>query len=96
MDRDRNPAAAKTEFHLEVRFPGSVALPRPLELGLVNQLAEFRYEPLHCNHPARRVITPSFEVPAWFFSGSSYEPAPASTGAFGQALSRKHGALLLG
>ena len=58
MDRDINPAAAKIEFHLEIRFPGSVALPRPLELGLVNQAAEFRYEPLHCNHPVRRVITP--------------------------------------
>ena len=96
VDRDINPAAAKIEFHLEIRFPGSVALPRPLELGLVNQLAEFRYEPLHCNHPARRVITPVLQSPCVISSGSACGPAPASTGAFGQALNRRHGASLLG
>ena len=76
VDRDKNPAAAKREFHLEIRFPGSVALPRPLELGLVNQLAEFRYEPLHCNHPARRVITPVIRSPCVVSSGSAYGPEP--------------------
>jgi hypothetical protein len=58
VDRDRNPAAAKLEFHLEIRFSGSFALPRPLEFGIVNQVAEFRYELLHCKHPALGVITP--------------------------------------
>ena len=96
MDRDKNPAAAKIEFHLEIRFPGSVALPRPLELGLVNQLTEFRYEPLHCNHPTGRVITRVIQSPCVISSGSACGPATASTGAFGQALSRRHGASPLG
>ena len=91
VDRDKNPTAAKREFHLEIRFPCSIALPRLLECGIVYQVAEFRYEPLHCNHPAReapRVI----RNPCVISSGSACRRAPASTDAFGQALSRRHGA----
>ena len=71
MDGDKNPAAAKREFYLEIQFPGSIALPGPLEFGVVYQLAQFRYEPLHCNHPARRVITPVIRSPCVVFFGSA-------------------------
>jgi hypothetical protein len=68
-------------------------LPRPLELGLVNQFAEFRYEPLHCNHHAEGDY-PVIQSPCVISSGSACGPATASTGAFGQALNRRHSASL--
>jgi hypothetical protein len=95
VDRDKNPAAAKREFHVEIWFPGSIALPRPLEFGIVYRVAEFRYESLHCNHPAR-VLHPVIRNPGVISSGSACGRAPALNVAFGQALNRRHGASLLG
>jgi hypothetical protein len=61
-------------------------LPRPLEFDIVYQVAEFRYESLHCNHPAPRVFTPPvIRNSCVVSSGSACGRAPASTGAFGQA-----------
>jgi hypothetical protein len=42
----------------------AVSLCHDLSNSELSTGAEFRYESLHCNPPARRVITPSFEIPA--------------------------------
>ena len=47
VDGNGNPSASKRECHCNVRILGGVVLPRPLELGRLDQLAQFRNEPLH-------------------------------------------------
>ena len=47
VDSNCNPSASKREFHRNVWILGGVVLPRPLELGRLDQLAQFRNEPLH-------------------------------------------------
>ena len=47
VDSNCNPAASKRECHRNFWILGGVVLPRPLELGRLDQLAQFRNEPLH-------------------------------------------------
>ena len=47
VDSNGNPSPSKGESHCDVRTAGRIVLPRPLELGLLDQFAQFRNEPLH-------------------------------------------------
>ena len=47
VDCNCNPAASKRECHSNVWILDGVVLPRPLELGRLDLLTQFRNEPLH-------------------------------------------------
>ena len=47
VDGNGNPSASKGECHCDVWIFGRIVLPRPLELGRLDQLAQFRNEQLH-------------------------------------------------
>jgi hypothetical protein len=47
VNSNGNPSPSKGESHFDVWIAGRIALPRPLELSLFDELAQFRNEPLH-------------------------------------------------
>ena len=93
---EQKATSGATRIPPRSRFSSSIALPRPLEFGIVNLVPEFCYELLNCSHHAPRAITPVIQSPCVTSFGSACGPAAASTGAFGQALSRRRGASPLG